>query len=398
MGAPAGARYDATIRHCETAPKGTMQPSDRLQLRRTPGRLVVVLTGDWTREQPFELESLLARLEESLEGVRAIAFDASGLGRWDSVLVLLLRRIERLAESHAVTMERDGLPRGGDRLLRLAAAVPEQEAAGHQQADGLLLRIGLGVRAALAATTALLRFTGEATLAFGRLLTGRARFSGRDLLLFIQAASYEALPIVSLISFLIGMILAFVGVVQLEVFGAEIYVANLIGISVTREMGAIMVAVIMAGRTGAAYAAQLGSMQVNEEIDALVTLGLPPMEYLVLPRILALTLMMPLLVVYADVVGIVGGLVASLNLSTIGLHQFLLQTAEAVGLADVLVGIFKGAVFGLLVASAGCYHGLRSGRSSASVGRATTDAVVMSVVAIVVADAVITVVTTLVGI
>ena len=376
-----------------------MESTDRLLLRRSSDRLVVVLRGDWTREQPYAVGPVLRQLEESLEGMGGIAFDTTALGRWDSMLVLLLRRIERLAEGHSLEIDRSGLPRGADRLLQLAGASAEHRDAGRDTSPGGMLH-GLGVRFyhALADAAALLRFVGEATLAFGRLLLGRARFSGRDLLLFIQAASFEALPIVSLINFLIGMILAFVGVVQLQVFGAEIYVANLIGISVTREMGAIMVAVIMAGRTGAAYAAQLGTMQVNEEIDALITLGLPPMEYLVLPRILALTLMMPLLVVYADIVGIAGGLLASVNLSSIGLHQFMLQTVEAVGLDDILIGIFKGAVFGLLVASAGCYHGMRSGRSSASVGRATTDAVVMSVISIVVADAVITVVTTLIGV
>ena len=150
-------------------------------------------------------------------------------------------------------------------------------------------------------------FLGETSLAFIRLFTGKARFRRVDLVLFIQECGAQALPIVSLISVLVGLILAFVGAVQLRLFGAQIYVADLVGIGMTREMGAMMSAIIMAGRTGAAYAAQLGTMQVNEEIDALETLGLSPVEFLVLPRTLALILMMPLLCLYADFMGILGG-------------------------------------------------------------------------------------------
>lgn len=342
-----------------------------------------------------------SRLSEALssgEPITRIGFDSRRVKRWDSLLVLFALQVKNMAEGQSIVLDLTGLPAGAERLLGLSLAVPERrDADSHHEPGGLLTRIGESFIAFLSQAQGLLHFVGEVTLALLRLLTGKAHFNWRDLMLFMQETSFEALPIVSLISFLIGMILAFVGVMQLETFGAQIYVANLIGISVTREMGAIMVAIIMAGRTGAAYAAQLGSMQVNEEIDALVTLGLPPMEYLVLPRILALFLMMPLLVIYADVLGVAGGLLASINLSNIGVHQFLLQTAAAIDFNDIAIGVFKGGVFGLLVASAGCYHGLRSGRSSASVGRATTDAVVMSVVSIVVADALITVVTMLIG-
>jgi len=358
----------------------------------------MVLRGDWTRNAPLFDPSRLSEALSSGETITGIGFDSRRVERWDSLLVLFALQVKNIAEQHSVVLDLAGLPAGVERLLQLSLAVPERrDADSHSEPGGLLTRIGESFIAFLSQAHDLLRFIGEVSIALARLLTGKARFNWRDLLLFMQESSFEALPIVSLISFLIGMILAFVGVMQLETFGAQIYVANLVGISVTREMGAIMVAIIMAGRTGAAYAAQLGSMQVNEEIDALVTLGLPPMEYLVLPRILALFLMMPLLVIYADVLGIAGGLLASINLSNVGFHQFLLQTAAAVDLNDIAVGVFKGGVFGLLVASAGCYHGLRSGRSSASVGRATTDAVVMSVVSIVVADALITVVTTLTG-
>ncbi len=373
--------------------------ANRLRIDRSPGRLLLVLSGDWTRDAPVIDGSRLRELLSSAGSPASLTFDSRRLERWDSLLVLFVLQVKRIAEEHSVVLDLSGLPAGAGRLLELSQAVPERRGVdGYGREESLLARIGLTFLGFVSQARDLLRFTGEASIALVRLVTGRARFNWRDLLLFMQESSFEALPIVGLIAFLIGMIMAFVGIVQLQAFGAQIYVADLVGISVTREMGAIMVAIIMAGRTGAAYAAQLGSMQVNEEIDALVTLGLPPMEYLVLPRLLALFLMMPLLVIYADLIGIAGGLLASVNLSNIGVQQFLLQISGAVGFNDIAVGVFKGGVFGLLVASAGCYHGLRSGRSSASVGRATTAAVVMSVVSIVVADALVTVVTTLTGI
>jgi phospholipid/cholesterol/gamma-HCH transport system permease protein len=184
------------------------------------------------------------------------------------------------------------------------------------------------------------------------------------------------------------MILGFIGAQQLRQFGAEIYVANLVGIAMVREMGSIMAGIIMAGRTGAAFAAQLGTMQVNEEIDALKTFGFSPMEYLVLPRMLALIIMMPLLAIYADVLGMAGGALISAVALDISLERYFQQLITAVQLKDVIIGVAKSAVFGVLIASAGCICGMRCGRSSSAVGIAVTSAVVSGIVAIVVSDAV----------
>jgi phospholipid/cholesterol/gamma-HCH transport system permease protein len=209
-------------------------------------------------------------------------------------------------------------------------------------------------------------------------------------MLLLEECGAQALPIVSLISMLVGLILAFIGAIQLRIFGAQIFVADLVAIGMVRLMGAVMTGVIMAGRTGAAFAAQIGTMQVNEEIDALKTFGISPVAFLVLPRMIALIVMMPLLCLYADVMGILGGLVVGTGFLDITLTEYVNRTREAVSLTHLWVGLFHSTVFGVLVAMAGCMRGMQCGRSASAVGEATTSAVVTSIVAIVVATAVIT--------
>jgi phospholipid/cholesterol/gamma-HCH transport system permease protein len=216
--------------------------------------------------------------------------------------------------------------------------------------------------------------------------------------LLLEECGAQALPIVSLISVLVGLILAFVGAIELKMFGAQIFVADVVGIGMVRIMGAIMTGVIMAGRTGAAFAAQIGTMQVNEEIDALQTLGISPVEFLVLPRMLALIVMMPLLCLYADLMGILGGIVVGMGMLDLSLTEYLNRTRESVTMAHLWIGLFHSGVFGVLVAMAGCLRGMQCGRSASAVGEATTSAVVTSIVAIVVATAVITFACQLLGI
>jgi phospholipid/cholesterol/gamma-HCH transport system permease protein len=244
----------------------------------------------------------------------------------------------------------------------------------------------------------MLAFLGDMTVTFVRLFGMKARYRASDLWLLIQQCGAQALPIVTLVTFLVGVILAFVGAVQLKQFGAQIYVANLVGIAMTREMGAMMTAILMAGRTGAAFAAELGTMRVTQEIDALTTAGFSPMEFLVLPRVIALVLMMPLLCLYADFMGIAGG--AAIGVGTLHLSwtTYAQQTADAVTLTDTAGGVFKSSVYGVLVALAGCLRGLQSGNSSAAVGDAATSAVVTGIVAIIVACGIFSVVFYVVGI
>jgi phospholipid/cholesterol/gamma-HCH transport system permease protein len=285
------------------------------------------------------------------------------------------------------------------RLLRLATAVPERQGARRQAVrDSILVRVGKQTLAMQEAVHTLLEFVGQAAMACGALLRGRASFRRSDFLLVVQETGIQALPIVSLISFLVGLILAFVGAMQLRQFGAQIYVANLVGLGMAREMGAMMTGIIMAGRTGAAFAARLGTMTVNQEVDALITMGVSPMEFLVLPRMLALVLMVPLLCIYADLVGILGGAVVGVGMLDIGAGQYYQQTMGGVRLADFIVGLIKGAVFGAVVALAGCLRGMQCGRSAAAVGDATTSAVVTAIVWIIVCDALLTVIYDILGV
>ena len=286
----------------------------------------------------------------------------------------------------------DRLPAGVQRILTLASAVPERKGVRRKATKTSFVdRVGESSIAFWRSSLEMVGFIGEASVAFMRLLVGKAQFRPSDLLLTMQECGAQALPIVSLISILVGIILAFIGAIQLKIFGAQIYVASLVGIGMVRALAAVMTGIIMAGRTGASFAAQLGTMQVNEEIDALKTLGISPKEFLVLPRMLALFFMMPLLSLYADLMGIIGGLIIGVSMLDLSFMEYYNKTCESVHLNDLWVGLFSAAVFGVLVALAGCLRGMQSGRSASAVGEATTSAVVTSIVSIVIAMAVITV-------
>jgi phospholipid/cholesterol/gamma-HCH transport system permease protein len=336
---------------------------------------------------------------ESGPAVRRMTFDTQGVTNWDSGLLTFLIKVNDLCSRGQIDMVTEGLPEGARRLLALASAIPERKGARREAVrESLLTRIGQSAIESTRSAGETLAFFGEASLAFMKFLMGRASFRRSDLMLLIQECGAQAFGIVTLISVLVGLILAFVGAVQLKIFGAEIYVADLVGIGMAREMGAMMTAIIMAGRTGAAFAAQLGTMQVNEEIDALSTLGISPMEFLVLPRMLALVLMMPLLCIYADIMGILGGAVVGIGMLDIETVQYFQQTRHALNLNHFAVGIVKSAVFGIIVALSGCLMGIKSGRSASAVGNAATSAVVSAIVWIVVFDGAFAVIASVLGI
>lgn len=241
-------------------------------------------------------------------------------------------------------------------------------------------------------------FLGEIGLSIFRFFIGKSRMRSNDLLLSIQQAGPQSFWLVTLISILVGIILAFIGSVQLQQFGAQIYVANLVGIGITREMGAIMVGIILAGRSGAAFAAELGAMVANEEIDALKTFAINEIDLLVLPRVLALFFVAPLLTVYADILGILGGAIVSFLVFDLSPRLFWEQTLIALRLNDFTLGIFKGVAFGGLVAFAGTMCGLHAGKDSVAVGNATTCAVVAGIVLIVIADAIFSIAASIIGV
>jgi len=367
--------------------------------RSSEDTLVVRLAGSWKITQALPSADEVRVQLESSSGIGQITFATQELTDWDSGLLTFLIKVIEQCYQHNIQADMEGLPQGVQRLIELATAVPEKEDARKTvEHKPFLEQIGNDVVDFVQSTGEIMAFLGEAFVATNKMLTGKARFRPIDLGLFLQENGARALPIVSLISALVGLILAFVGIIQLKLFGAQIYVADLVGIAMVRQMGAIMTGIIMAGRTGAAFAAQLGTMQVNEEIDALQTLGISPMEFLVLPRMLALTVMMPLLCLYANLMGIIGGAVVGVGLYDINFMLYLNRTTLAVGLNDLGIGLFMSLIFGVLVALAGCLRGMQCGRSASAVGDAATSAVVTGIVAIIVATAIITVVCDVIGI
>jgi phospholipid/cholesterol/gamma-HCH transport system permease protein len=331
--------------------------------------------------------------------VKFLVLDASGIKEWDSLFLTFLTKLQNFCSQHQIELKKEGLPSGVQRLLDLAAAVPERKGARREDTrEPFLERVGTRYLDAAQSVKGMFGFVGEIFLAFLKLFRGKAQFRRSDLMQVIQRTGADALPIVSLISLLVGLILAFVGAVQLMIFGAQIYVASLVAIAMMRVMGAIMAGIIMAGRTGAAFAAELGTMQVNEEVDALQTLGISPIEFLVLPRVLGLSLMMPLLGVYADFMGMIGGLIVGVFMLDISFMQYYNQTISSVSLIHFWIGLVTSSIFGVLVALTGCLKGIQCGRSAMAVGQVTTSAVVSGIISIVVATAIITIICNFIGI
>jgi phospholipid/cholesterol/gamma-HCH transport system permease protein len=357
------------------------------------------LSGSWKLADALpSIDDVRSRLQ-SETGLRSVTFDTERISAWDSGLVNFLIGIIDYCSSHDVTVDQEGLPRGVRGLLKLAYGVPEQKGARREaKKESLLINVGNQTIDAVRSTGQFVTFLGEATLATRKFLQGKAHFRRSDMFLIMQQAGAEALPIVSLVSFLLGVIMAYLGAAQLAKFGAAIYVANLVGLSMARETAPIMTAIVLAGRTGAAFAAQLGTMNVNEEIDALRTLGIAPMEFLVVPRMLALMLMLPLLVIYSCLMGIVGGAFVAVAGLGITLTEYLVQTQAALTMTDVASGLFKAVVYGAIVAVTGCLRGMQCGRSAADVGAAATSAVVTAIVLIIAACAVLTVIYDVLGI
>jgi phospholipid/cholesterol/gamma-HCH transport system permease protein len=357
----------------------------------TGDTLVLKLSGDWKITQSLPSAAEVQAPLQSGGEIRRIAFDTKDLREWDSGLLTFLIKIFDTCAVLRIEVAKDGLPEGVRRLIHLATAVPERKGARKEvKKESFLSMVGGKAVAFYVSFLEILAFLGESSIAFTRLLRGKASFRRSDLSLLLQECGAQALPIVSLISLLVGLILAFVGAIQLKLFGAQVYVADIVAIAMVRVMGAIMTGIIMAGRTGAAFAAQIGTMQVNEEIDALETMGISPVEFLVLPRMIALIIMMPLLCLYADIMGILGGMVVGVGMLGINPIEYLNRTQEALKLTTVWIGLFHSAVFGVLVALAGCLRGMQCGRSASDVGYAATSAVVTGIISIIVATAIIT--------
>jgi phospholipid/cholesterol/gamma-HCH transport system permease protein len=358
-----------------------------LAMERDGDELRLELRGTWSLAGGAPRYTDLAG---ALATVRRVRFASSALAHWDSSVVTFLAALLRDCRERGVEVDQAGLPEGLRRLLGLAFAVPPAATRKTDAPHGMLGTLGQHVLVVWRDLPAMVEFAGEICLSLARFATGRARYRQGDIAWLIEEVGPRALPIVSLISFLVGTILAYMGAVQLALFGAEIYIADLVAIGVVREVGALMTGIILAGRTGAAYAAQLGTMQVNEEIDAFRTLGVSPVDYLVLPRMLALLAMVPLLTLYAGVVGILAGMLIGVSVFNVGVHEYWNETLSALDIKHFVVGVVKGTVYGGLVAFAGCLRGMQCGRSAQAVGEATTSAVVLGILLITISASLLT--------
>lgn len=357
-----------------------------LTVRRNGDVQIAEIAGDWLDRTGLP-DTSAVEAELTNDNVRALEFDTKALAGWNSALLVRLLALHDLCVERKIQFRTQTLPPGLAKLIALSQAVPEKkDAARKAEHAPFLERVGEWGMGWWKNSAGMLSFIGENVLAFLKLLRGKAQFRWSDTFLVMQQTGPEALGIVALINFLIGMILAFVGATELAHFGASIYTADLVAVAAVREMSCIMTGIIICGRTGAAFAAQLGTMKVNQEIEAFQTFGISPVEFLVLPRMLALILMMPLLCIFADLIAIAGGYLVSTSAVGIPPEIYLHRTMKAIHLSAFLLGVFKGAFFGVLVALTGCLRGMQCGTNAAAVGQATTSAVVTGITWIIASD------------
>jgi phospholipid/cholesterol/gamma-HCH transport system permease protein len=371
--------------------------SPNWQLRRTNGRTVLVLGGDWIARSGRIPEFSIDHSRDGWGG-DTLVFDTTRLGRWDSGLIAFLWEAKRAAMGAALAVDGSTLPEAARKMLgllpdRIVASAPQQRRAFRPftwlGGETLGMLAGVGELSQLLATTVTGGF---------RAVGGTALIRAVDLVDNIRAAGPSALIIISIVNFLMGAILAFVGAVQLRRFAADIFVANLVGLALVRELAAVMTAIVMAGRTGGAYAARIATMRGNEELDALQVVGIPVSDYLILPAVLALVFTMPVLYLYGCLVGMLGGFVVSISMLDITALGFLNQTLDAVPFNQFVFGFVKTIAFAVMIGVTSCQIGLRAGRSAADVGVAATRAVVVGIVGVIAMDAIFAVIANVIGI
>ncbi len=348
--------------------------------------------GRWTARS---IASLQRRVRRTRPAEGPVTVDCSGIARIDTSGALMLRRfVDRLGRDR-VSVE--ALSDDGRSLYDLVSRDPTPDIPRPYE-PGFLEDIGRDSYNALMNYLAFLSFIGALTAISVRILLTPARMRWSIVVNDIEEAGFDALPIVGLLSFLMGVVIAYQGGVLLQQYGAGIFIADLVGLSMLRELSPLLTAIIVAGRTGSAYTAQIGTMKVTEEVDALRTMGIAPMELLVLPKLFALVVSLPLLTVFADVMGVFGGMVMSSVLLEVTFGSFIQRFTEAVNIESYLIGIGKAPVFAAILASVGCYQGFKVTGSAESVGQRTTICVVECIFLVIVVDAVFSVIFSKLGI
>jgi len=346
----------------------------------------VKLGGAWTIQGIAGLEASLANF--SWSGGGPLVIDASEMAALDTAGAWLLQRTVLALEQQGHQIELRGLHAEHAALMDLVSSnVTALQATSVSPAPGWLSRIGQLTVVGLRDAQQMLAFTGKSSLAIARAITRPRTLRWRTILHNVQYAGVAALPITGLLSFLMGVVIAYQGADQLNRFGANIFIVDLVSLSMLRELSPLLTAIIVAGRSGSAYAAQIGTMKVTEEIDALRTIGISAQELLVVPKILALVLALPLLTVYADIAGLLGGMIMARAQLDVGYDLFFDRLEDAISLSSFLTGVAKAPVFAVIIALVGCYQGFKVTGSAASVGYHTTVSVVQSIFLVIVADA-----------
>jgi phospholipid/cholesterol/gamma-HCH transport system permease protein len=388
---------------------GAEQPIENMQatgptwqVARRQQEAILTLSGNWlVHESGLRSSGELRAVTDAIGGCARVRFLTGDLGRWDSALVAFIWSLQgcMLPGGHALELDLAGLPEALRRLLALTRAEHEQHDVEHPEAHGgILEQTGAWVLRGWGGLTGMIELLGATVLSIPPALRGTAGTRFSDVMAEMYNGGIRAIGIIAVVNSLVGAILAFVGAVQLQRFGAGGYIADLVGIAVVREMAPIMTAIVMAGRTGGAYAAQIAMMQGNEEIDALQVASISPVDYLVLPRMTALITMMPFLYAYACFVGIAGGFVVAFAVLSLSPTAFLVQLQTAVPPAEFYIGFTKSVCFGAFIALSSCQTGLRAGRSATDVGDAATGAVVTGIVGVIALDAVFAVCANVIGI
>jgi phospholipid/cholesterol/gamma-HCH transport system permease protein len=353
--------------------------------RLTIGTKNIRCTGAWIVQKLPLLEQQLS--EAVWPGTGDMTFDCSDLSALDTSGAWLLHRTTQQLKSNGHQITISGLRPEFDALLRLVISCTVAPHSPPPAPPGLLIRIGGGFWHTLRSLSEILAFIGETAIILLHAVIQPRRIRWRPILHNLQSAGFEALPIVGLLSFLMGLVIAYQGADQLQRFGANIFIADLVGLSMLRELSPLLTAIIVAGRSGSAYAAQIGTMKVTEEIDALRTIGVAPAELLVLPKLIALLIALPLLTVYADVAGLFGGMIMARSKLDVSFDVFIDRLGDAIHLSSYLTGIAKAPVFAAIIALVGCYQGFRVSGSADSVGRQTTVSVVQAIFLVILSDA-----------
>ncbi len=363
------------------------------------GVLTVALGGPWVTKHIGNKQARLAEIDA--RGAKRARIDASALAALDTAGAWLIHRAAKSLSEQGVAIELQGADPAAASLIetvrRFDVPCPPQPPAVNAVV-ALIARVGRATIEVSGQAVRLINYLGLTVVVMLRLAVKPSRIRGTALVSHMEQSGLNALPIVGLISFLIGVVLAYQGADQLARFGAQIFTANLVSVGVLREMGILLTAIIVAGRSGSAYTAQIGTMNVNEEIDAMRTMGLDPMEVLVLPRVVALVIVLPLLTFYADIMGLLGGAVMATTVLDISFFQFARQISNSEPLGSFWVGMIKAPVFAFIIATVGTYEGFNVTRSAESVGRQTTRAVVEAIFLVIVLDALFSILFSVVGI